>query len=820
MRSALGTRRRKLPMHSQQGAAFYCHWVRIHGGTPVTTLTLLAVVERTLKAIPRSHEPQSARGDPILKDLLKLNPHTSLVVAASAPHGALSVNHYSFKLLEVLALLNDEPHLDDSQRMGIEATLFELTSYIPRPADVDLPNAFLHQPPAFYPNEQLSKVLIDNFAHMLRFLSSYFNLSLASHVTKYMVELVYALQYWEIYHLLYLLPNLEHFLKLCDIEVIQTPFGPLVKPPANYLEPSMAQGFDYPFPYPFYNYSYHAIEEKDEIKKRKLSRIHITPYIDITLKNVDQPARRKPATTRTYTKRVGRPKSSVPQTVKSAVSLPAATQPDSDIEPDKLTVSVYNNSTDSSDSDDEDGKRARADGMEVGELDEDAKSSARNKSGVIHQCHLMDPNLHQPCLKIFYGKNELLRHQEFVHATKKKIYKCIYCTRNGTKVLSYPRHDSLARHIRRKHGITGKENKMAVNFAKENVEIIDDPGKLAEAQAHALHEEHEHAQAQKDKKFLAKVQQFQPPLLYSQPLVLQLQLLPHASLPPSTAEYNSVGSTATADTQVASLDPKPHQHLNFTFSVKPILPPNAASASSVNALPPVNASSSHTTPMVPSVSTFKQQSLPPPLQPLPRLSLSSSFRGSDYESPLPDRVDRVNFNKPEGSALKENFQKFRLANSPASIKNGTVANVTPNTKPAYGEESGRNRLPGIGMYLNQDWGTRRELTGAPPHGFPLLLQPQSQPPIPPPIQIRNLAPLQPLHSLGFQVLPQEYPPRSAPPFVPPKPPGQPALSLPLLVRLQPQLQQPPPQQLPIPRQTLVSQGTGYHIIPLHPQPPP
>ena len=66
-----------------------------------------------------------------------------------------------------------------------------------------------------------------------------------------------------------------------------------------------------------------------------------------------------------------------------------------------------------------------------------------------------------------------MRHQEFVHATKKKIYKCIYCARIGAKVQSYPRHDSLARHIRRKHGITGKENKMAVNYAKENVEIID-----------------------------------------------------------------------------------------------------------------------------------------------------------------------------------------------------------------------------------------------------------------------------------------------------------------------------------------------------------
>ena len=103
---------------------------------------------------------------------------------------------------------------------------------------------------------------------------------------------------------------------------------------------------------------------------------------------------------------------------------------------------------------------------------------SRKKSSVIHQCHLTDPSTLRRCLKIFYGKNELLRHQEFVHATKKKIYKCVYCAKSGSKVQSYPRHDSLARHIRRKHGVTGKENKMAVNYAKENVEVIDDPMEL------------------------------------------------------------------------------------------------------------------------------------------------------------------------------------------------------------------------------------------------------------------------------------------------------------------------------------------------------
>lgn len=106
----------------------------------------------------------------------------------------------------------------------------------------------------------------------------------------------------------------------------------------------------------------------------------------------------------------------------------------------------------------------------------------KSRASVIHQCHLPDPQTYNPCNKIFYGKNELLRHQEFVHATRKRIYKCVYCTKTGSKVQSYPRHDSLARHIRRKHGITGKENKLAVNYAKENVEIIEDPNRTTQSE--------------------------------------------------------------------------------------------------------------------------------------------------------------------------------------------------------------------------------------------------------------------------------------------------------------------------------------------------
>ena len=973
-------------------------------------------IPRTLPYYDNVHIESPSFSDPIAKDLKKLYPHRPVVVAEGRPkshdfesnpyqaqlygngspndtsndpddvEAEESIDLYSLSLLELLNLLLEETHLDDSNRISIENSLLELTSYLPKPLQSwtwkhassqasSLSNEKQHQLKSannfnqsdpIYPNGTLSKIVIDNYTSLLRFSSTYFNLSLASHITRYLVELIYSLQYWEVYHLLYMLPNLEYFLKLIDFEVVDTVYGPLVRPPENYLKDSMLSGLQYPFPYPFYNYSYHSFAQN--VDSKKYNRINTIPYEDITLKDVLPPKKRrgrpKSISEPMLKKKPGRkrknpltedilvaqsqttqkdfpsntesemsgteseheglgdyddipeeeeviilddeydeegfdedmeddyvedgamraaafspeassrvastqpdfdrqdkvpqynageredhrlslsspPKSSPPMTqssqytsqdismrlppppqglsptvpyhppppignetqqlkpprlpsvhelpflpqfqqpvphyqpltgqnrtptivqvrpvlfptasqlspvvqepplpgiqnyqprespsssiptpqvvhshimpqrrsishilptildrhleasphsthtryigqdgfvkIQSDSSLqnpqalyvesqlypqthrpgipsylvppPQGTQPspplqqqtidspqdrqplklllqiqalklpqrghesehiepqelsrladdsarklsfqlNSDrprekgpdthekervekervererterektekekieserieserveserIEKERIAKSVINDKpSDVSSSEDEretsmeageyhpddhegsyvdyegEPMQGSSEGMEDGNgifqyqsrlrfIAQSPKSSAKleggeipmlddkkkNKSGVIHQCHLIDPGTLRKCLKIFYGKNELLRHQEFVHATKKKIYKCIYCSRNGAKVQSYPRHDSLARHIRRKHGVTGKENKMAVNYAKENVEVIDDP-KLLVTKQHTFVEPLPHPQ--------------------------------------------------------------------------------------------------------------------------------------------------------------------------------------------------------------------------------------------------------------------------------------------------------------------------------------
>lgn len=696
-------------------------------------------MKRVVRQIPRSLPYYENTGDnlvedeadPIVHELMKIRPHKPLFTILSQLNDE-SVMTYSSKLLELLYLLLEEKQLDDNIRMDLENSLTYFISFIPwvnpdvpEKLDIDRnvtyknrqsishPKSTSEEVNPTYPNGHLSKILIDNFDTLIKFSSTYFNLTLSTLVTKYIVELIYQLYYWEVVHLAHINPKIIDFLELIGFEITQTTFGPIIGPPANYLNENLLQGLQYPFPYPFYNYSYHSFDSK--VEQKKLDRVQIKPYIDITLKNVDGVSRKKRKGSKTSTKKsfseeatkIGRrysegkeitsflhpniterewarsnadnstlfrwnrnasnndqeesylshgltdqasnwmnrqnssvttipfastssstqpgsvyplqspylqnhpphgfspvpyqhysfqslpPKSKQPSQqpqnqpystspllphlssqrpphTQATPTMPAKSNqvsptlsqrgkhhefpnitPISNYESSQSNIlpsiskltdhldhslseeqsrqgpsllstglgitapgtsgqflsqhpqhspplgvsqvnKLYSNSEidyrgnhkDTQYTDKPPYQTIGVDeGAQLGDVQVDQgdlnfalpdKNKRGPRHGVIHQCHLTDPASNTKCLKIFYGKNELLRHQEFVHATKKRIYKCLYCERSGARVQSYPRHDSLARHIRRKHGITGKENKMAVNYAKENVIIVDD----------------------------------------------------------------------------------------------------------------------------------------------------------------------------------------------------------------------------------------------------------------------------------------------------------------------------------------------------------
>lgn len=103
--------------------------------------------------------------------------------------------------------------------------------------------------------------------------------------------------------------------------------------------------------------------------------------------------------------------------------------------------------------------------------------SANYDPDVIHECQL--PSAEEPgklCLRRFSRKYELIRHQDTVHLKKKKLFKCFVCVRQdpvmGPRI--FTRHDTLAKHIRVNHRISGKEAKAEVAYSKKHAEIVDE----------------------------------------------------------------------------------------------------------------------------------------------------------------------------------------------------------------------------------------------------------------------------------------------------------------------------------------------------------
>lgn len=109
-------------------------------------------------------------------------------------------------------------------------------------------------------------------------------------------------------------------------------------------------------------------------------------------------------------------------------------------------------------------------------------SKPSNKSSnydpdVVHECQLPSPDEpHKLCLRRFSRKYELIRHQETVHSKKKKLFKCFVCVKQNPTVgpRIFTRHDTLAKHIRVNHKISGKEAKAEVAFLKRHAEVVEE----------------------------------------------------------------------------------------------------------------------------------------------------------------------------------------------------------------------------------------------------------------------------------------------------------------------------------------------------------
>ncbi|KAL6452676.1 FGR15 Filamentous growth regulator 15 [Candida maltosa Xu316] len=109
--------------------------------------------------------------------------------------------------------------------------------------------------------------------------------------------------------------------------------------------------------------------------------------------------------------------------------------------------------------------------------DKSSSKSSNYDPDVVHECQL--PSAEEPqklCLRRFSRKYELIRHQETVHSKKKKLFKCYVCVKQnpGVGPRIFTRHDTLAKHIRVNHKISGKEAKAEVAYSKKHAEVVEE----------------------------------------------------------------------------------------------------------------------------------------------------------------------------------------------------------------------------------------------------------------------------------------------------------------------------------------------------------
>lgn len=90
-----------------------------------------------------------------------------------------------------------------------------------------------------------------------------------------------------------------------------------------------------------------------------------------------------------------------------------------------------------------------------------------------HVCLITNPVTKEPCSKKFSRPYDLIRHQKTIHASKKKIFRCLICIQElGSEGYqrTFSRNDALSRHVKVKHNLQGGEAQRVIQYAKDNVE--------------------------------------------------------------------------------------------------------------------------------------------------------------------------------------------------------------------------------------------------------------------------------------------------------------------------------------------------------------
>ncbi|CUM46198.1 uncharacterized protein AC631_00013 [Debaryomyces fabryi] len=347
-----------------------------------------------------------------------------------------SLDEYNEHLFKIISLIY-ENQIEPDQFKTLEKKLYELMDMLPTFVDKEDP---IHS--------KLYIIVEKCFDIFIKISTSHKNVDLSTKTIRFLTNLIMNLNYWELYNLLTWKPSIYHFLSIIQFDLNEC-YAKFIKDYSNYKHKQTSSNENTKF-------------------KAKTKRPRSKKSISQDSGNSASPMS-DDASISPYENVSG---SSTPS---SFLYVNQSTDAD---DHDKFVSESLAGLTPS------EKKKIRVDSKLAAHRIIKKTSAAKpsNKSSnydpdVVHECQL--PSADEPdklCLRRFSRKYELIRHQETVHSKKKKLFKCYVCVKQSPNIgpRIFTRHDTLAKHIRVNHKISGREAKAEVAYSKKHAEIVEE----------------------------------------------------------------------------------------------------------------------------------------------------------------------------------------------------------------------------------------------------------------------------------------------------------------------------------------------------------
>ncbi|ODV64948.1 hypothetical protein HYPBUDRAFT_115173 [Hyphopichia burtonii NRRL Y-1933] len=349
---------------------------------------------------------------------------------------------YTEHLYKITSLIYDKK-ISINQSAILETKLYSLMDSLPKFQNLNEPIT-----------SKLYLVIEKNFDIFIKISTNHKNVELATRTIRFLTNVIMSLNYWEIYNLLSWKPAIYHFLNLIHFDLNDC-YSRFIKDYATYS-----------FKQASLSDTVLLKISKSKAKRRKLAAaqaavnagylegLSASPGSDTGSFSTNDDGKSASSTPASFLMGVS------PQDHDKFVSerLSGLTQKE------KRKIRV-------------DAKLAAHRIIKKTEHHRPSNKSSNYDPDVVHECQL--PSADEPnklCLRRFSRKYELIRHQETVHLKKKKLFKCFVCVKQNPNVgpRIFTRHDTLAKHIRVNHKISGKEAKAEVAYSKKHAEVVEE----------------------------------------------------------------------------------------------------------------------------------------------------------------------------------------------------------------------------------------------------------------------------------------------------------------------------------------------------------